>query len=107
MPTYQIEQYELHSSKYHIEADSEAEAIAKFFEGAGDPVKDSLEFIETADDHGMPADDYPRLLRALQKQGTDASDCIPSIRSVNLVWPKAPLTPSEPATSLPCQGASA
>lgn len=29
MPVYEIEQYELHSLKYRVEANSEAEAIAK------------------------------------------------------------------------------
>ena len=92
MPTYQISQYELHSAKYRIEADSEDEAIARFFEGEGDPVNDSLEFIETANDHGMPSDEYPSLVRALRKQGIDADDCIPSIRSIDLVWPRSPQT---------------
>ncbi|MGO9115645.1 MAG: hypothetical protein ACLP9L_41085 [Thermoguttaceae bacterium] len=85
MPTYEIEQYELHSSKYRVEADCEAEAVAKFFAGEGDPVDQSLEFIEPAEDYGMPADDYPSLVRGLQKHGIDASDCIPSIRSIDIV----------------------
>lgn len=31
MPKYEIEQYELHTMKYQITADNEAEAIAKLF----------------------------------------------------------------------------
>jgi hypothetical protein len=33
MPTYEIEQYELHVQKYRVEADDEADAIAKLFQG--------------------------------------------------------------------------
>ena len=33
MPTYEIEQYELHAMKYRVEAATEAEAIAKLFQG--------------------------------------------------------------------------
>ena len=33
MPTYEIEQYELHTMKYRVEASNEAEAIKKLFDG--------------------------------------------------------------------------
>ena len=67
MPTYQIEQYELHSAKYRVKATCEAEAIAKFLEGEGNPVNESLEFIEMAEDRGMPVDDHPSLVRSLRR----------------------------------------
>ena len=35
--TYEIEQYELHTSKYQVEACSAAEAIEKLFAGGGTP----------------------------------------------------------------------
>ena len=53
MPTYEIEQYELHVLRYRVEADSEADAIARLFLGEGDPIDDSLEFVDIADDYGM------------------------------------------------------
>ena len=31
MPTFEIEQYEVHAQKYRVEADSEAEAIKMLF----------------------------------------------------------------------------
>lgn len=33
MPTYEIEQYEIHVREYTVEADNEAEAIARLFDG--------------------------------------------------------------------------
>ena len=33
--TYEIEQYELHTMKYRVEAATEAEAITKLFQGEG------------------------------------------------------------------------
>lgn len=86
MPTYEIEQYELHSAKFRVEADSEAEAINKLFDGEGDAVDNSLEFIEVADDHGMPADDFPRLAKILKRRGMNVgTDIIPSIRSIEVL----------------------
>ena len=35
MATYEIEQYELHISKFRVEDASEFEAVAKLFDGAG------------------------------------------------------------------------
>ena len=33
MPEFEIEQYELHTAKYRVDAESEAEAIFKLFDG--------------------------------------------------------------------------
>ncbi len=86
MPTYAIEQYELHSAKFHVEAESEAEAIAKLYEGEGHAVDNSLEFIEVADDFGMPSDNFPTLAKALKRRGIAVDeDIIPSIRSIEPV----------------------
>ena len=85
MPTYVIEQYELHAAKYRIKAISEAEAITKLLEGEGDPVDQSLEYIETADSYGMPAEDYPKLAAGLKRSGVlESNDIIPSIRSIEV-----------------------
>ena len=53
MPIYRIEQYEIHVQGYNVTADSEADAISRLFMGEGDPIDNSLEFVEIADDHGM------------------------------------------------------
>jgi type III secretion system FlhB-like substrate exporter len=84
--TYEIEQYELHTMKYRVEANSEAEAIAKLFDGEGEAVCNSLEYIEVAEDFGLPVDEHPDLADALQKLGVSVGDAvIPSIRSIQKV----------------------
>jgi hypothetical protein len=83
--TYEIEQYELHVSKYRVEAATEAEAIGKVFQGEGEAVDNSLEYIEVAEDFGLPADEYPDLARALRKQNIWVDAVIPSIRSIEKV----------------------
>ena len=42
---------------------TEAEAIAKLFNGEAEAVEGSLEFIEVAEDLGLPADEYRTLPR--------------------------------------------
>lgn len=64
MPTFEIEQYELHVQKCRVEATSEADAIAKLFRGEAEAVNNTLEFLEVADDFGLPADEYPDLAEA-------------------------------------------
>ena len=84
--TYEIEQYELHSMKYRVEATSEAEAIAKLFQGEAEPVCQSMDYIEVAEDFGLPTDEYPELAEALRKLGVSVGDrVIPSIRSIEEV----------------------
>ena len=83
--TYEIEQYELHTMKYRVEAATEAEAIAKLFQGEGEAVDNSLEYIEVAEDFGLPADEYPDLAGALREQSIWVDAVIPSIRSIEKV----------------------
>jgi predicted transglutaminase-like protease len=85
MPTYEIEQYELHVMKYRVEAASEAEAIAKVLNGTAMPVDNSLEYIEVAEDFGMPTEEYRELAEALRGLGVQVDEVIPSIRSVEEV----------------------
>ena len=86
MPAYEIQQYELHVMKYRVEASTEAEAIAKLFQGEAEPVCQSQEFIEVADDFGLPADEYRDLAEALRELGVPVDGAvIPSIRSVEQV----------------------
>jgi type III secretion system FlhB-like substrate exporter len=85
MPTYEIEQFELHCMKYQVEAASEAEAIAKLFQGEAEPVEQSQDFIEVAKDFGLPAEEHRELADALRNQGISVDEVIPSIRSIQKV----------------------
>lgn len=86
MPTYQIEQFEIHVMKYRIEATSEVEAVLKLLDGEAEPVGQSQDFIEVASDYGMPADDFPDLAKVLKRRGMNVDeDIIPSIRSIQAV----------------------
>ena len=67
-------------------APSEAEAIAKVFRGEAEPVDQSQEFVEVADDFGLPAEEHRDLAQALRALGVSVDDAvIPSIRSVEQV----------------------
>ena len=83
MPKFEIEQFELHAMKYRVEADSEAQAIAKLFNGEAEPVEQSQDFIEVAEDFGLPADEYRELADQLRAMGVAVGEAvIPSIRSI-------------------------
>ena len=83
MPTFEIQEYELHIMKYRVDADSEAEAIAKLFNGDADPVDDSLEFIEVAEDCGLPVDEHREIADQLRAMGVSVDEAvIPSIRTI-------------------------
>jgi type III secretion system FlhB-like substrate exporter len=85
MPTYEIEQFELHAMKYRVEANSEAEAIAKLFAGDADPVEQSQDMIEVANDYGLPSEEHQELADALRDLGIQVDEVIPSIRSIEAV----------------------
>ena len=85
MPTYEIEQYEVHTQTYRIEASSEAEAIKMLFDGQAEPVGQSQDFIEVCDDLGLPADEYRELADQLRSLGVSVGeDVISSIRSIEV-----------------------
>ena len=56
MPTFEIEQYELHTQTYRVEASTEAEAIKRLFDGDGEAVDNGLDYIEVAEDFGLPVE---------------------------------------------------
>jgi type III secretion system FlhB-like substrate exporter len=85
MPVFEIEQYELHTERYRVEANSEAEAITRLFNGEADPIDNSLEFIETADEYGVPVENNQDLADQLAKLGIATDDIIPSIRAIEKV----------------------
>jgi hypothetical protein len=86
MPTFEIEQYELHATKNRVQAASEAEAISKLFNGEATRVEESLEFIEVATDVGLPVDEHPELADQLVACGVSVgSVVIPSIRAIRRI----------------------
>lgn len=82
MPVFEVEQYEIHAMKYRVEADDLGQAIVKLFDGEGDPVNDSLEYIEVDDERGLWADEHATLAEQLRSLGLPVEAVIPSIRSV-------------------------
>ncbi len=86
MLKYEIEQFEIYVSKYRVEANSEAEAIQKLFDGEHEPIDDSLEYVEVAEDIGLPVDENRELADELRALGVSVGeDVIPSIRSIEEV----------------------
>ena len=83
MPTYEIEQYEIHAMRYRIDAANQAEAIANLFRGYALPVDDSLEYVEVCEDRGLPAEEHRELAEQLRTLGVPVDEAvIPSIRSI-------------------------
>ena len=86
MAIFEIEQYEIHSLTYRVEAENEAEAIAKLLDGDAQPIDDGQEFIEVAEDFGLPVDENRELAEELEARGvTVGEDIIPSIASIRMV----------------------
>lgn len=86
MPRFRIEQYELHAYEYDVEADDEAHAIQMLFDGAAEPTGNPPEYIETADDHGLPVEQHQQLADQLRQLGIQVGESvIPSIRSIKRV----------------------
>ena len=85
MPMFEIEQYEICTTKYRVEASSEAEAIANLLDGGADAVDNSHEYIEVAEDCGLPADEHQQLVAELRELGVPVDEIISSIRSVEQI----------------------
>jgi type III secretion system FlhB-like substrate exporter len=82
---FEIEQYLLHTERYRVQANSEADAIARVYQGEADPIDNSLDFIEVADKYGMPANQNRTLVDQLHKLGIATDTIIPSIRTIEKV----------------------
>jgi type III secretion system FlhB-like substrate exporter len=66
-----------------VEAEDEAHAIAKLLNGEADPMDNSLEYIEVADDYGVPVDENRDLADQLRNLGIAVGDdIIPSVRCI-------------------------
>jgi hypothetical protein len=85
MPMFEIEQYELHAMTFRVEAQDEAHAIARLLDGEAEAVDDGLDFIEVADDFGLPADEHQQLAAELRDLGVPVDEIISSIRSIEEV----------------------
>lgn len=86
MPEFKIEQYELHVMKYRVQAENEAEAIVRLLDGEAEAVDNGLEYIEVADDFGLPVDEHRELAAQLTASGVPVGEhVIPSIRSVEQI----------------------
>jgi hypothetical protein len=88
MPTFEIEQYEIHVQTYRVEASGEAEAIKMLCDGEADAVDNGLDYIEVCEDMGLPAEEHQELADQLRSLGVSVDeDVIPSIRSVEVLEP--------------------
>jgi len=86
MPKYEIEQFEVHLFKYRVDADDEAQAIVKVLDGEADPVDCGSDYVEIAEDFGIPVDECRELAHQLLDLGVPVGEhVIPSIRSVSVV----------------------
>jgi hypothetical protein len=89
MPTFEIEQYELHIMKYRVDANSKAEAIKRVLDGEAEPVGESQEYVEVAEDFGLPVDECRELASELEAlEISVGKHVIPSIRSVEEIESK-------------------
>jgi len=80
MPAFEIEQFELHVATYKVEADDEADAIAKVLDGDGEQT--GVEYVQVAEDLGLPVDAHQELADALRQLGVTVGNVVRSIRSV-------------------------
>ncbi len=86
MPKFRLEQFEIHVMTYQVEAATEAEAISRLFDGEAEPVEQSQDYIEVANDHGLPAIEHRELAEHLRALGVPVDGAvIPSIRSIEQV----------------------
>ena len=86
MPKFEIEQYEIHTQRYRVEADDEVEAVKRLFDGKASAVDGGLEYIEVAEDVGLPVEEYRELADELRRLGESVGeDCIPSIRAIERI----------------------
>lgn len=87
IPTYEIEQYQVHIQRYRVKALNEADAVLQLYKGQGDRIEGSLEFVEVAHDCGMSVAEALALAQELWELGaiTRCELVIPSIRSITEV----------------------
>lgn len=85
MPRFCVEQYELHVTKYIVEAASAMEAVEQVYAGNVDPPEDGSKYLEVADGYGMPVAEHRELaaaMRATPAQYLVGRDVIHGLRNV-------------------------
>lgn len=86
MPRYRIEQYELHGQVYEVDAIDAYEAKKKLFNGEGEAVDNSLDFIEVATEYGLTVEDacaYDNdLISEFEKHLIDHNEVLHGIRLI-------------------------
>ena len=87
MPLYEIEQLELYAQGYLVRADSEADALERFFHGEGKQNLTSIEFAGMANNYGLSLTERPDLASELMDRGVINGDdtFVPSISSIRQV----------------------
>lgn len=85
MPIFEVEQYEIHTTKYRVQADTASAAIKAVLDGDAEAVDNSTELIEVPDDYGMPADENRDIVEGLHELGVVCHEIIPGIRAVEEV----------------------
>lgn len=94
MPLYKIEQVEVYAKTYHVEANTEAEAIVKVFDGEVAPVANAPEPADLCDERGICAADQPQLVEQLREAGIMSDQSvIPSITGIEKLQPKPETQP--------------
>lgn len=83
MKTFIVERYEVHTQKVMVEAKDRAEAIKMVLKGEGTDVDNSLEYIESDENRGMPTQNLTKKEKEELSRCMDTDDeFIPTIRSV-------------------------
>lgn len=85
MPMFEVEQYEIHTTKYRVRADTVSAAIKAVLDGDAEAVDNSTELIEVPEDYGMSADDNRDIVDGLRELGVSCDEVIPGIRAVEEV----------------------
>lgn len=85
MPRFRVEQYEIHVLAYEVESATGAEAINRVLGGLALPMDNSLEYVEIAEDYGLPTDEHRELADDLRSLGVPVGLVIPSVRSVERI----------------------
>ena len=88
MAFYEVDQYELHFQTYRVEAESEAEAIAKVLNGDSEILDNRLEYVAPSINNGIWVDQNQELVDSIRLHDPSifiGKTVIPSIRDIREV----------------------
>lgn len=80
--TFEIERWELHVGKVHIQAESFGHALARMLQGDGDSLHESV-FHGLCDLRGVHIDEF--LCKQLAAFETDVSGIVPGVKSIRVL----------------------